>query len=137
MRISGMLAAGAVAIGLLCVNATTAFAHHSFAAEYDGNKPVTLKGTISGMQWSNPHSWVQVDSKAPDGAVKTCRCEFGSPNQLYRKGVKKTDLPVGAEVTVTGFMAKDGTTTMNATSVTLADGRQLFAGGSAPGAPPE
>jgi len=90
------------------------------------------------MSWSNPHSWLQVDVKGQDGTVKTWRCEFGAPNQLYRRGVKKSDLPVGAEVTVTGFMAKDGTTTANATSVTLADGRQLFAGNNGgPGAPPE
>ena len=133
MRISVKLA-GIFAVGFLCMNATIAFAHHSFAAEYDGNKPVTIKGTISGMSWSNPHSWLQVDVKATDGAAKTWRCEFGGPNQLYRRGVKKSDLPVGADVTVTGFLAKDGTTTMNATSVTLSDGRQLFAGSSAPGA---
>jgi hypothetical protein len=136
MRISSKLA-GTVAAGFLCATAPTAWAHHSFAAEYDGNKPVTIKGTISGMSWSNPHSWVQVDVKGPDGSVKTWRCEFGSPNQLYRRGIKKSDLPVGADVTVTGFLAKDGTTTANATSVTLADGRQLFAGTTASDAPPE
>ena len=134
MRISSKLAACVVVIGAMTVCATTAFAHHSFAAEYDGNKPVTLKGTISGMSWSNPHAWLDVDVKGADDKVTTWHCEFGAPNQLYRRGLRKTDLPVGAEVTVTGFMAKDGTSTANATSVTLADGRQLFAG-SGPGAP--
>jgi hypothetical protein len=134
MRFSSKLAAWVVVIATMCVCATTAFAHHSFAAEYDGNKPVTIKGTISGMSWSNPHAWLQVDVKGEDGKVNTWHCEFGAPNQLYRRGLRKTDLPVGAEVTVTGFMAKDGSSSANATSVTLADGRQLFAG-SGPNAP--
>jgi len=128
MRFSSKLAACVVVVGTMCVCTTTAFAHHSFAAEYDGNKPVTIKGTISGMSWSNPHAWLQVDVKGEDGKVNTWHCEFGAPNQLYRRGLRKTDLPVGAEVTVTGFMAKDGSSSANATSVTLADGRQLFAG---------
>ncbi len=129
MRVSGKLA-GIVAVAFLCLSATTAYAHHSFAAEYDGNKPVTLHGKVSGMSWSNPHSWLEIEVKSSEGAIQNWRCEFGSPNQLYRKGVKKSDLPVGAEVTVNGFLAKDGTTTMNAATVTLSDGRQLFAGPS-------
>jgi hypothetical protein len=134
MRISSKLAACVVVIGSMGVCASTAFAHHSFAAEYDGNKPVTIKGTISGMSWSNPHAWLDVDVKGDDSKVTTWHCEFGAPNQLYRRGLRKSDLPVGAEVTVTGFMAKDGSSSANATSVTLADGRQLFAG-SGPNAP--
>jgi len=112
-----------------------AAAHHSFAAEYDANKPITLKGTIVTMKWSNPHGALFIDVKAPDGKLVRWNVEFGSPNALARRGWKKTDLPVGAEVTVEAFLAKDGTPTANANTVTLPDGRQLFAGSSGTGAP--
>jgi hypothetical protein len=126
-----------VVVALGIVRATIpVVAHHSFAAEYDGGKPVTLKGTINRMVWSNPHAWLYVDVKGPDNSVKTWAVEFGGPNALYRRGWRKTDLPVGQPVTVDGFLAKDGSTTANASNVVLADGRKLFAGSSGEGAPP-
>jgi hypothetical protein len=115
-------------------------AHHSFAAEYDGTKPITLKGTITSMQWTNPHGHLYIDVKGSDGKVVNWNLEFGAPNALMRRGWRKTDLPVGSVVTIQGFLAKDGTPTANATNVILPDGRKLFAGSSGtgtPGAPPE
>jgi hypothetical protein len=119
----------------LAVAATAAFAHHSFAAEFDGNAPITIKGKINHVDWVNPHSWVHVDVVGPDGKVTTWRCETAPPNGLIRRGWSKKSIPPGMEVTVEGFRAKDGSPTMNARSVLLPDGKRMFAGSSGDGAP--
>lgn len=103
-------------------------AHHSAAAQFDATKQVTVVGSISRMLWSNPHAWLYVDVKGPDGKVVTWACENNSLNALYRAGWKKTDLPVGTIVTVQGIPARDGTPTISVDSVTLPDGRKLFSG---------
>lgn len=138
MRAIRIVLSGVIVMFGALLATTPATAHHSFAAEYDANRPITLKGTINRMAWSNPHAWLYVDVKGPDGSVKTWAIEFGGPNALYRRGWRRTDLPVGQAVTVDGFLAKDGSTTANAANVKLADGRTLFAGsfeGGTPGAP--
>ena len=124
-----------VAVSVLLLAGQTIGAHHSFAAEYDGNKPITLSGAISKMLWSNPHAWIYVDVKGADGKVVNWAFETGGSNALYRRGWKKTDLPVGEKVTIEGFLARDGSTHVNATNIKLPDGRQLFAGSSGTGSP--
>lgn len=131
---SKKLAVGIVGLGLLLAAVPVA-AHHSFAAEFDGNKPITLKGKVNKMLWSNPHGHLYVDVPGPDGKLVTWEVEFGGPTALYRRGFRKTDLPVGAEVTIQGYLAKDGTPTANANTVKLPDGRALFAGSPGSGAP--
>lgn len=120
-----------VVVGMLLA-AVPVIAHHSFAAEFDASKPVTMKGTITKMEWSNPHAWLYIDVKGPDGKVVNWSVEFGAPNALYRRGWRHTDLPVGVGVTVEGFLAKDGSTKASAADVTLADGKRLFAGTAGP-----
>jgi hypothetical protein len=110
-------------------------AHHSFAAEFDANQPITLKGTLTRMDWINPHGWVYLDVKGADGKVDSWKVETGGPNALYRRGFRKEDFPTGAEVTVKGYRAKNGSLTANARTITLPDGRELFAGSSGTGAP--
>jgi hypothetical protein len=110
------------------------FAHHSFAAEYDANQPVTLKGTLTKTEWSNPHGWIYIDVKGEDGRVTNWAIEFGSPNALLRRGLRRTDFPAGIEVTVKGSRSKSGSPTVNASSVTLPDGRNLYTGSSNPNA---
>jgi len=124
-----------VGAGLLC--ATVAIeAHHSFSAQYDGNKPVVLRGTISKMLWSNPHGHLYLDVKAADGKIVTWELETASPSGLFRRGWRKEDLPVGVEVVVRGFLARDGTATANAGTVTLVStGKELFAGSPDDGSP--
>ena len=115
--------------------AASAFSHHSFGAEFDVDKPVTLKGTITKVDFVNPHAWVYIDVKGADGKVVNWAIEFGAPNILIRNGMTKNSVPIGAVVTVEGFRAKDGTTTANGTSIRMPDGKQLFGGSSAPGFP--
>jgi hypothetical protein len=110
-------------------------AHHAFAAEYDGNQRITISGTLTGFDWYNPHAWLHVDVKDADGKVENWAVEFGSPNALYRRGFRKTDFPAGTEVVIEGYRAKNGSNNLNARSVKLPDGRNLFAGSSAPDAP--
>jgi hypothetical protein len=115
---------------------TSPRAHHSFAAEYDAKKPVTLKGAVSKIEWTNPHARFYVDVKDDKGAVTTWNLELASPNVLRRNGWTRTSLKVGDEVTVEGSWAKDGSMMANARVVKLADGRQVFAGSSGGDAPP-
>ena len=113
-----------------------AIAHHSFAAEYDANKPVTLKGTVTKVEWTNPHARFYVDVKDDNGAVTNWNLELASPNVLVRNGWTRKSLSVGDEVTVQGSAAKDGSKMANARVVTLADGKRVFAGSSGGDAPP-
>ena len=126
--------AGAVAGVLL--TAIPASAHHSFAAEFDVNKPVKLRGTLTKMEWINPHGWIYIDVKSPDGKVQNWAIEAGSANALIRRGLRATDFPAGVEVVVDGFQAKNGTFKANGSTVTFADGRNFFLGASDAGAPP-
>ena len=135
MTIRRMIFPAAIALVCLGLGRSALLAHHSFAAEFDSTKPVTLKGTVSQMKWVNPHSWLYIDVKDANGKVTNWACEFGLPQALYRRGWRPKDLPVGLEVTITGWRAKDGTPTANANTVTLPDGRRLFAGSSGTGAP--
>jgi hypothetical protein len=110
-------------------------AHHSFAAEYDVHQRVTLQGTLTSFEWTNPHAWVHVDVKDADGKVENWNVEFGSPNALLKKGFRKSDFPPGIPLVIDGYRAKNGSLNLNARSVTLPDGRNLFAGSGAPDAP--
>ena len=114
-----------------------AFSHHAFSAEYDALKPVTLKGTLTKLEWTNPHAWLHVDVQDEQGKVVNWAIEFGSPNALLRRGLRKTDFPEGLQLVVNGYRAKNGSATVNGTSVKLPDGRDLFTGSSGTGAPGE
>lgn len=114
---------------------TPALAHHSFSAQFDIKKPVTLKGTVTGMDWINPHAWIHLDVKGPDGKVSSWSVETGSPNVLLRRGFNKRTLEAGSEIVVAGYMAKDGENKINGGAVTFADGKRLFLGGSNPDDP--
>ncbi len=122
-----------VAAGLvLATEPAMVYAHHSFAAEYDASKPITLKGNLTKTEWVNPHGWIYVNVPGKDGKPVNWAIEFGSPNALLRRGLRKGDFPAGMEVTVKGFLSKDGSATVNASSVTLPDGRNLYTGSSNP-----
>jgi hypothetical protein len=108
------------------------FAHHAFQAEFDENKPVTLKGKVTKMEWINPHSWIHIAVTGADGKVTDWMVECGSPNIMLRRGFTKRSLEPGTELTVKGYMAKSGMMRANGSQVTFADGKRLFVGGSNP-----
>ncbi len=127
--------AGARAVLLVLLFGASAFAHHSFTAEFDQNKPIKLSGKITEMRWSNPHGWLYVDVAGSDGKVVNWALETGAANALYRRGWRKEDLPVGEVVYFEGWQARNGTPTANVNSITFKDGRRLFAGTSNSAAP--
>ena len=110
-------------------------AHHAFAAEFDASKPIKLRGTVTKMEWINPHTWIHIDVKRPNGTVERWAIEGGPPNALFRRGFNRNSLPAGIEIVVEGFQAKDGSRKGNGRDVTFADGRRLFLGSSGTGAP--
>jgi len=114
-----------VSLGILLAAGASVQAHHSFSATYDGNKPITLRGTIVKMGWQNPHAHMYVDVKNADGKVVTWEVESAGPNALIKQGLRKEDF-VGAEIIIKGFLAKDGTPTVNASSFTLVDSKKEF-----------
>jgi len=127
-------------IGLLLA-AVPVWAHHAFAAEFDANKPVKFRGTVTKMEWINPHAWIHIDVKGDDGKVTPWMIEAAAPNALLRRGWNKNSLPPGTEILVEGYQAKDGQNRANGSVITFTDGKKLFVGssagdpGAAPGAP--
>ena len=126
-----------VAIVGVLLAASSARAHHSFASEFDVNKPIKLQGTLTKWEMVNPHSWFHIDVKGPDGKVTTWMVEGGSPNQLIRTGVTKNTVPAGTALVVDAYQSKDGGTKAVGRNFVLADGTRLFLGGSAPGGVPD
>jgi hypothetical protein len=124
-----------IAVASALLSATAAFAHHAFAAEFDAKKPVKLRGTVTKMEWINPHAWIHVDVKDTDGAVVNWMIEAGTPNTLFRRGFTKNSLAPGTEILVDGYQSKDGSNRANGRDVTFPDGRKLFLGSSGTGAP--
>jgi hypothetical protein len=125
----------AVFAGLL--SAASMYAHHSFSAEFDAKKPVTLKGNVTKVDWLNPHIWIYLDVKDDSGKVVQWQCEGGAPNSLTRNGWTKNDLKKGDAITINGTLAKDASNTCNASQVALPDGRHVFAGSSNPDLAPK
>src|SRR5499426_3988673 len=114
-------------VGLLLAT-TSAWAHHAFAAEFDQNKPIKVRGAVVKWELTNPHSWIHIDVKGEDGKAVTWMIEGASPNNLYRLGLTKESLPAGSDITVEGYQAKDGSTRAVGRNSTFADGKKFFLG---------
>jgi len=123
-------------VGLLLAS-VSAWAHHAFAAEFDVKKPIHFTGVVTKLELVNPHAWIHIDVKGPDGQVASWMIEAGTPNVLLRRGFTKTSVALGTEVVVDGFQAKDGSLKASGRDLTLPDGRKLFIGASGPEGPDE
>lgn len=126
--------AAIVTLGLVLDNGPV-LAHHAFASEFDANRPVKFKATVTKMVWVNPHAWIYVDVKQPDGTTEEWMIEAGTPNTLLRRGFTKNSLQPGTEIMVDGYQSKDGSKRANGRDLTLPDGRTLFLGAGAPDEP--
>jgi len=128
-----------LAVAALVVAASVApvLAHHAFNAEFDATKPIKFQGTVTKMLWVNPHAWIYVDVKKPDGSVEEWMIETGTPNTLLRRGLTKEALKAGTQITVDGYQSKDGSLRANGRDLTLPNGQTLFLGSSGTGAPDE
>jgi hypothetical protein len=131
MRNRILIIVGAV----LLAAATPVWAHHSFSAEFDGDKPVKLQGTVTKMEWINPHAWIHIDVKDENGKVTNWMVECGAPNVLFRRGITKNSVTAGMEIIVDGYRAKDGSSRANGKDVMFTNGRKLFLGTAGSGAP--
>jgi hypothetical protein len=135
MRTRRLVRAMGLAGVCLLAGSVSISAHHAFSAEFDANKPIKLKGTVAKVEWINPHSWIHIDVKGPDGKVQRWMVEGGNPTVLLRRGINKNSLPTGTEIVVDGYRAKGNPTRANGRDITFADGRKLFMGSSGTGAP--
>jgi hypothetical protein len=131
----GIIGRGLVLSALVLACGASLSAHHSFAAEFDANQPVQLKGTVAKVEWINPHTWIHLDVKKADGTTERWMIEGGTPNTLLRRGLTKASLPEGTELVVDGYKAKNGSNRANGRDVTFTDGRKMFLGSSGTGAP--
>jgi hypothetical protein len=130
-----MKSAAALLLFLVMVSVKPASGHHAFAAEFDAKKPVKLRGTVTKMEWINPHAWIHISVKKNDGSVEEWMIEAGTPNTLLRRGFTKDSLKAGTEVIVDGYQSKDGSLRANGRDITLPNGQTLFLGGDSAGAP--
>lgn len=131
-----LFAVAILGAGLL-VSSAPVWAHHAFAAEFDVNKPLVLKGTVTKMEWINPHAWIHIDVKDAEGKTTEWMIEAGAPNGLLRRGFTKNSLLPGTDIVVEGWQAKDGSNRANGSNITLPNGQKLFVGSQGTGAPIE